>query len=71
MMTGKDLPTVAYQLLQHLLKQTELQQMCIRDRDTGKGMTTEERQKVFQAFTRLKSCLLYTSRYKSSRHFRW
>jgi signal transduction histidine kinase/CheY-like chemotaxis protein len=24
-------------------------------RDTGKGMTTEERQKVFQAFTRLKS----------------
>ncbi len=23
--------------------------------DTGKGMTTEERQKVFQAFTRLKS----------------
>ena len=23
-------------------------------RDTGKGMTTEERQKVFQAFTRLK-----------------
>ena len=24
-------------------------------RDNGKGMTTEERQKVFQAFTRLKS----------------
>lgn len=29
MQTGKDLPTVAYQLLQHLLKQTELQRVVI------------------------------------------
>ena len=29
MQTGKDLPTVAYQFLQHLLKQTELQRVVI------------------------------------------
>ena len=29
MQTGKDLPAVAYQLLQHLLKQTELQRVVI------------------------------------------
>lgn len=29
MQTGKDLPTVAYQLLQHLLKQAELQRVVI------------------------------------------